>query len=88
MSTFGEMPVRRIALLSCLMLASLLIAKCMNTPRPNLDVWHEMALARESLKLGYVPTADLYSYSPTVTPVVDHEWLAGVVALAAFSAAG
>ena len=54
----------------------------------NHDVFHLMALARESLALGYVPHHDLYSYAPTRNPVVHHEWLAGVVALAAYKAAG
>jgi hypothetical protein len=54
----------------------------------NHDVYHQMALARESLALGYVPNHDLYSYAPTRSPVVDHEWLAGLAALAAYTAGG
>jgi len=38
-----------------------------------------MALARETLSLGYVPLADHFAYTPTVYPVVHHEWGTGVV---------
>ena len=81
-------PIVRVALPICIVANALFVVFYMNTPQPNHDVWHAMALARESLKLGYVPTTDLYSYAPTVAPVVHHEWLAGVVALATFTAAG
>ncbi|MGB7758442.1 MAG: hypothetical protein WBL61_01360 [Bryobacteraceae bacterium] len=51
------------------------------------DLWHELALAREIVRLHYVPTVDSFSYLPTI-PVVDHEWGAGIVALFAFRLAG
>jgi hypothetical protein len=41
------------------------------------DVWHSMALAREALASGHVPTTDRFAYTPTVTPVVHHEWASG-----------
>ncbi|MBS0210317.1 MAG: hypothetical protein JSS27_15330 [Planctomycetes bacterium] len=41
------------------------------------DLWHEMALARETLQLGRLPLEDRFSYTPTVYPVVHHEWGAG-----------
>ncbi|HWQ56831.1 MAG TPA: hypothetical protein VN442_24300 [Bryobacteraceae bacterium] len=50
-------------------------------PSLHHDVWHQMALARESLELGYVPPLDRFAYTPTVTPSVQHEWGAGFVAL-------
>lgn len=52
------------------------------TTRPvvDLDLWHEMALAREIVQLGYVPWADDFAYTPTVEPVVHHEWGAGMIA--------
>jgi hypothetical protein len=43
------------------------------------DMFHEMALAREALELGYVPTEDHFAYTPTVSPSVHHEWGTGVV---------
>src|SRR6266446_10332606 len=45
----------------------------------DFDCWHQMALARETLALGYVPLADHFAYTPTVYPVVHHEWGTGVV---------
>lgn len=48
----------------------------------QIDIWHQMALAREAIKAGYLPDIDLFSYAPTVYPSIQHEWGAGVVALA------
>jgi hypothetical protein len=46
----------------------------------DIDTWHEMALIRESLAAGHLLKTDPYAYTPTVTPMVDHEWGAGVIA--------
>ena len=46
----------------------------------DVDLWHAMALARETLACGYVPQTDSFAYTPTVTPVVHHEWGAGMIA--------
>ncbi|MDH3346625.1 MAG: hypothetical protein OEM02_00795 [Desulfobulbaceae bacterium] len=43
----------------------------------DLDLFHEMALFREALQLGRLPDHDLYSYIPTVFPVIHHEWGTG-----------
>lgn len=43
----------------------------------DLDVWHSMALAREALRLGHLPLEDRFAYTPTVYPVVHHEWGSG-----------
>jgi hypothetical protein len=45
----------------------------------DFDCWHQMALARETFALGYVPLADQFAYTPTVYPVVHHEWGTGIV---------
>lgn len=45
----------------------------------DLDLFHEMALFREALRLGELPDHDLYSYIPTVFPVVHHEWGVGAI---------
>jgi hypothetical protein len=45
----------------------------------DVDVWHLMALARETLARGHVPREDVFAYTPTVFPVVQHEWGSGVV---------
>ena len=46
----------------------------------DLDIFHQMALIRESLALGYIPTADHFSYGPTQPYVVHHEWGSGAIA--------
>jgi hypothetical protein len=46
----------------------------------DIDLWHQMALIRESLSAGRLLKADPYAYTPTIYPVVDHEWGAGVIA--------
>lgn len=48
----------------------------------DLDLWHEMALAREMWQTGHVPTHDSFAYTPTLPYIVHHEWGAGVLALA------
>jgi hypothetical protein len=61
----------------------------------DLDIWHSMSLAREALRLGHLPLGDRFAYTPTVYPVVHHEWGWGFVlyflathgGLAAFEAA-
>jgi len=47
----------------------------------DIDVWHQMNLIRASLAAGHLLTADPFSYAPTVHPMIDHEWGAGVLAL-------
>lgn len=46
----------------------------------DIDIWHQMALAREIFASGRIPTTDPFAYTSTVTPFVNHEWGAGVVA--------
>jgi hypothetical protein len=46
----------------------------------DLDLWHQMALIRESLHLGYIPLRDPFAYTPTIFPSVHHEWGAGAIA--------
>ncbi|MBX3415853.1 MAG: hypothetical protein KF708_24435 [Pirellulales bacterium] len=52
------------------------------------DVWHEMALARQALQLGAIPLADSFAYTPTVYPIVHHEWGTGFVLYGATALAG
>lgn len=47
----------------------------------DLDLFHEMALAREAVQLGYVPWTDSFAYTPTLPIVVHHEWGLGLIAL-------
>ena len=46
----------------------------------DIDIWHQMALVRESVAAGHLLKADPYAYTPTVRPWIDHEWGAGAVA--------
>jgi hypothetical protein len=48
------------------------------TTRVDLDVWHLMALARETVRDGGVPLDDRFAYTPTVHPSVQHEWGMGM----------
>jgi hypothetical protein len=43
------------------------------------DLWHEMATAREMWAQGAMPLADCFAYTPTVYPVVHHEWGTGAL---------
>jgi hypothetical protein len=57
----------------------------------DLDLYHEMALAREALLRGSVPMDDVFAFTPTRHPVVHHEWGAGMIAYgiaASFGGAG
>jgi hypothetical protein len=40
----------------------------------DLDMFHEMALFREILNTYSFPKGDVFSYIPTLNPVVHHEW--------------
>jgi hypothetical protein len=46
----------------------------------DIDIWHQMALIRESLSQGHLLKADPYAYTPTVRPLIDHEWGSGAIA--------
>ena len=46
----------------------------------DIDIWHQMNLIRASLAAGHLLTADPFAYTPTVHPMIDHEWGAGVLA--------
>jgi len=43
------------------------------------DLWGLMAMGRETLAQGWPPLRDPFSYVPTKTPLVYHEWLSGVL---------
>lgn len=46
----------------------------------DVDIWHEMALVRESLRASHLLTNDIFAYTPTMHPSIHHEWGAGLVA--------
>jgi hypothetical protein len=43
------------------------------------DAFHGMALAREALAQGRIPLRDSFAYTPTLFPVVHHEWGTGLL---------
>lgn len=59
--------------------AVLLLRLSLNVVDP--DLWHEMAHAREVVAHGAFPRQDSFAYTPTISPVVHHEWGAGMIAL-------
>ncbi len=46
----------------------------------DIDLWHQMALMRDSMAAGHLLRADRYAYTPTIQPWIDHEWGAGAIA--------
>jgi hypothetical protein len=52
------------------------------------DVFHLMALARATCEIGRVPTEDLFAYTPTVHPTIQHEWGMGMILYGIVRAAG
>lgn len=71
-------------------LAGLVAMLAYRTTRPIIDpdLWHEMALAREIVQRGSVPQTDVFAYTPTIQPVVHHEWGAGMIAFGAAQSLG
>ncbi len=60
-------------------LAGLLLRASSFPQFPDIDMWHEMALFREALTIGWIPRSDMFSYTPTINPVVHHEWGSGAL---------
>ena len=44
----------------------------------DLDLFHELSLARQFDQDGAIPLTDSFAYTPTIDKVVHHEWLTGV----------
>jgi len=75
-------------ILGAICVASLALLQLARQTFVDPDVWHEMALAREALRTGEIALADPFSYTPTVYPMVHHEWGTGFVLYAVTSMAG
>lgn len=58
---------------------AVMFVTCVSDREADLDMWHEMALIRESLRAGALLTRDVFAYTPTVAPMVNHEWGNGVI---------
>lgn len=80
----GEPGLGAAALLVLGMVLSLLGA----TTHADHDMYHQMALFREALRLGAMPAADVFAYTPTVSPSMHHEWGTGAVLYALTVGAG
>jgi len=65
-----ENQLNRIALLG---LAAIVMGVLSTHTTVDLDMFHQMALFRETLNLGRIPTEDAFSYVPTVNPMIHHE---------------
>jgi len=48
----------------------------------DIDLFHEMCLARQFAEEGTFPQTDAFAYTPTVEKVVHHEWGTGAIAYA------
>jgi hypothetical protein len=60
-------------------LAALLLKVLAGNTVADLDMFHEMALIREALAAGEILRENVYAYTPSVYPVVHHEWATGAV---------
>jgi hypothetical protein len=52
------------------------------------DMFHGIALVRESIALGRIPLEDRFAYTPTVYPVVHHEWAEAAIVYLALTLGG
>jgi len=68
--------------------AALLLAGLTQNGFVDPDLWHELALAREAWHVGGLPLRDDFAFTPTVVPVVHHEWGTGALLWAVVSAFG
>ncbi len=62
-----------------LALAACFLAMVCRLNEVTHDAFHEMALFREFCVTHIFPTVDRFAYTPTVAPVVHHEWGTGAV---------
>jgi hypothetical protein len=70
--------LRGLQIAAACFLAALFVSR-VAAPIADLDMWHEIALIRESVRVGHLLTEDVFAYTPTIRPVVDHEWGAGAL---------
>ena len=54
----------------------------------DIDLFHEMCLARQFAEDGTFPQTDAFAYTPTVERVVHHEWGTGAIAYAVIEQLG
>ena len=54
----------------------------------DIDLFHQMCLARQFAEEGTFPQSDAFAYTPTVDPVVHHEWGTGAIGYAVIEQMG
>ncbi len=60
-------------------LALTLLASALEQDEIALDLFHEIALIREIVETREFPYQDRFAFTPTLNPVVHHEWGTGLV---------
>ncbi len=73
----GRSPTRYATAAGCFGVAAWALLLAGTFTIADLDMFHEMALFREALSQGWIPRRDTFAYTPTVYPVVHHEWGTG-----------
>lgn len=73
-------PSRYILLTVNILFLLLMLIYRMGPTIADVDIWHQMALVRKSIEIGYIPYHDLFSYAKTIYPSVHHELGAGAIA--------
>lgn len=68
--------MKRVVLLGFI---GLMLAAVSGNSIVDLDLFHEFSLIRETLAEGSIPKVDVFSYVPTIRPVVHHEWGTGAL---------
>lgn len=80
--TSGELNTRRASFATVIALCTMgimLIAFMTVRQYADPDMFHEMALWRHVLEVGSFPNTDPFTYTPTRSPIIHHEWGTGAV---------
>ena len=83
-----DVPGRWVKRVTWVGLAAAFLASISPLRTADLDIWHQMALFRQALAQGWLPRDDTFAYTPTVSPVIHHEWGHGAVLYLLTVAAG
>jgi len=81
-------PPRRVVIAWASAAAALVFLKAAPLTFADPDLFHQLSLAREIVETGVVPRVDVFSYTPTIRPLVHHEWGAGVLWLGVLGLVG
>lgn len=67
--------------LSCIFLLSLVEIY-------SYDIWFHLSYGREVLRLGYIPQKEIFLFSIPDYPMINHEWLFGIIAYIIWTISG